>query len=189
MGTIWLIIGGVRSGKSRLACRLAADSGLPVSYIATAEPRDGEMSARIAAHQRERPPNWRTIEEPTAIRHALSVAGDGCAIVDCLTLWLSNRLPPTWRDNPPTLEDIDAEAKAILTELDQVVKDCHDRSGPTIFVTNEVGSGIIPADAFSRAYENILGAVNQAVAAPAERVYLCHAGLALELKGAGAQSL
>ncbi len=93
-----LILGGARSGKSRLAERLAAESGLAVSYIATAQAGDGEMGWRIAEHRARRPAHWRTLEEPLALAATLRSEAEAgrCLLVDCLTLWLTNLLL-AWR--------------------------------------------------------------------------------------------
>jgi adenosyl cobinamide kinase/adenosyl cobinamide phosphate guanylyltransferase len=190
MGAIWLITGGVRSGKSRLAVRLASEFE-SVTYVATAEAGDAEMSQRIAAHQAERPQAWQTIEEPLGLADAVGRAADGGLIVDCLTLWTSNRLfPSDWPDDgagdavaalmASRRQDVLYDAAAILEAL-------RARSGTALVVTNEVGSGVIPPDLRLRAWEETLGAVNSLVAAAADRLYLCVAGQAIDLKALGAK--
>jgi len=190
MGAIWLITGGVRSGKSRLAVRLASEFDA-VTYVATAEAGDAEMSQRIATHQAERPQGWQTIEEPLDLAGAIGRAPDGCLIVDCLTLWTSNRLfPEEWPDDDASDTVgalIASRAQDLLTEATTIVEALRSRSGATIVVTNEVGSGIIPPDPRLRAWEDTLGAVNSMVAGAAERLYLCVAGQAVDLKTIGAR--
>jgi adenosyl cobinamide kinase/adenosyl cobinamide phosphate guanylyltransferase len=182
----------VRSGKSRLAVRLAAEFE-SVTYVATAEAGDAEMSQRISAHQAERPPGWQTIEEPLGLAHAVGRATDGGLIVDCLTLWTSNRLfPADWPDDGAS--DAVAALMAsrrqdVLDEAAAIVEALRGRTGTALVVTNEVGSGIIPPDLRLRAWEDTLGAVNSLVAVAAERLYLCVAGQAIDLKALGAQAV
>jgi adenosyl cobinamide kinase/adenosyl cobinamide phosphate guanylyltransferase len=165
---ITLLVGGARSGKSDLAVRMAAAQDAPVVVIATGEPRDEEMAERIDRHRRERPPAWTTIEEPLDLAGALAkVDTSACVLVDCLTLWVSNLL----ERETDAVEILGVEAARIAA----------DRPGPTIVVSNEVGSGVVPADPATRAYRDALGRVNAAWAAVAERAYLLVAGRAIEL--------
>jgi len=168
-----LILGGVRSGKSRLAERLAAGTGKPVTYIATAMARDdAEMAARIAAHQARRPAGWALVEEPLALAAAVQAhaRAGGCVLVECLTLWLTNLL---------VSEDaaaIDREQAALLAVLD-------DLPGDVIMVGNETGMGIVPLGELTRRYCDAAGRLHQDIAARCERVLLTVAGLPLALKG------
>ncbi len=169
--TLVLLTGGARSGKSALALRLARDAGKSVVFIATAEPRDEEMTARIEQHRDERPEAWRTIEEPLALAQAIRAAGDDATIVvDCLTLWVANVLE---RGRDPIPEGEDA-ARAAAT-----------RDGLVVVVTNEVGAGIVPTEPLARAYRDALGAVNAAWANVADRALLVVAGRVLELERYG----
>lgn len=165
-----LIIGGARSGKSGLAERLARESRLPVSYIATAEARDQEMAARIAHHQARRPPGWHTVEEPLHLAACLQQHADSgrCVLVDCLTLWLTNVL----------LADQEGEVADLLATLPTL-------PGEIILVSNEVGWGIVPINALARRFADEQGRLNQQLAACCERVTLVAAGLPLVLKNAG----
>lgn len=167
-----LILGGVRSGKSRLAESLARDCGLPVTYIATATPSDDEMRARIAAHRARRPQQWGLIEEPLALAATLECCcrPDRCVLVECLTLWLSNLL---WVEEPGRLE-------RELAALDQALPGLR---GEVIFVGNEVNMGLIPVNHLARRYGDLAGNLHQRVAAQAERVVLTVAGLPLVLNG------
>ena len=169
--SIELIIGGARSGKSSLAERRAAESGLAVAYIATATIGDGEMAQRIAHHRERRPAHWRTVEEPLHLADALrSEAAPGrLLLVDCLTLWLSNLLLG------PGLEP---ERRRLLEALG-------DLPGRVIMVSNEVGWGVVPANELARRCAGEQGRLNQAVAALCDRVTLVVAGLPLELKAGG----
>jgi adenosylcobinamide kinase/adenosylcobinamide-phosphate guanylyltransferase len=167
-----LILGGVRSGKSRLAEQLAHASGLAVTYVATATASDDEMRARIATHQQRRPASWRLIEEPLALAEVLEQQANPrrCLLVECLTLWLANLL---WSDDPGRLERELAALDAVLPRV----------SGQVIFVSNEVNMGVIPVNALARRYGDLAGSLHQRIAAQARRVVLMVAGLPLVLKG------
>ncbi|CAG8867339.1 Bifunctional adenosylcobalamin biosynthesis protein CobP [Pseudomonas fluorescens] len=167
-----LILGGARSGKSRLAEQLAAASGLPVTYIATSEPLDGEMNARVQLHRERRPADWGLIEEPVAMAAVLrrEAAQDRCLLVDCLTLWLTNLL---MLEDPQRLAE---ERDALLGCLAQL-------PGTVILVSNETGLGVVPMGELTRRYVDLAGLIHQAVAERCERVVLTVAGLPLMLKG------
>jgi adenosylcobinamide kinase/adenosylcobinamide-phosphate guanylyltransferase len=185
-----LIIGGARSGKSELAARLAAASGRDVLVLATMQPRDDELRARVAAHRASRPAAWRTVEEPLRVLDALRAQAPAGSFVllDCLTLWISNLLlaaAPAQEDLPHdiaahAIAEIDARAAALASW-------CAAYDGDVAAVTNEVGMGVVPAYALGRYFRDALGAANRAFAARAERVYLTVAGLALDLKALGAE--
>jgi adenosylcobinamide kinase/adenosylcobinamide-phosphate guanylyltransferase len=167
-----LILGGVRSGKSRLAEQRAQASGLPVTYIATATAQDDEMKARIAHHQGQRPDHWQLVEEPLALATAMQrhAAADHCVLVDCLTLWLTNLL---------CAEDearLRREVAALLETLPRL-------PGQIIMVSNETGMGVVPLGELTRRYCDEAGRLHQAVAQCCERVILTVAGLPLHLKG------
>lgn len=167
--SLTLLIGGARAGKSSLALRRAAASGLPVVFIATAEARDAEMAERIAAHREERDPRWSTVEEPGDLAGALAAApAASCVIVDCLTLWVANLLVRS-----------DAEIARAAAEAAEVAAR---REGPTIAVSNEVGMGVVPASALGRRYRDVLGRVNAIWAERAEAAALVIAGRPLWLE-------
>jgi adenosylcobinamide kinase/adenosylcobinamide-phosphate guanylyltransferase len=180
-----LVLGGARSGKSALAERLARASGKQVVYLATSHAGDAEMAARIAHHRAHRPGDWLTIEEPTALAARLRelCAPDRVVLVDCLTLWLSNLMFSTHQDYPE-VGPIDlaplffAERAALLDWFDAAAE------GEVVFVSNEIGLGVVPFGAVSRAFVDEAGRLNQAVAARCERVLFVAAGLPLALKGA-----
>ena len=162
-----VLIGGARSGKSSLAVELASRQRAPVVFVATAEGRDEEMAKRIASHRAARPPEWTTIEAPLDLTGVLSsLPADACVVVDCLTLWVSN-LMEAGRD----VAVVGAEAAAVAAA----------RPGLTIAVTNEVGSGIVPGDAGTRLYRDLLGSVNTTWVGAAERALLMVAGRAVPL--------
>lgn len=163
------MLGGARSGKSAHAEAIALASGLDLLYIATAEAGDAEMADRIAHHRDRRGPDWRTVEEPLALSETLRHEADpGRAIlVDCLTLWLSNLLFAE--------RDLEAEAAGLARVLP-------DLSGRVVFVSNEVGLGLVPETALGRRFRDAQGRLNQAVAAAVPEVVFVAAGLPLVLK-------
>ena len=168
MAPLILILGGARSGKSRHAERLIAEYAPPWTYIATAEALDDEMRQRIAGHQARRDSRWQTVEVPHELARAVrKVPADRPLLIDCLTLWLSNRL----------LADTDPgqEVAALLDALAA-------RPAATIIVSNEVGLGIVPCNALARRFRDAAGLANQGIAARADRVEFIAAGLALRLK-------
>jgi adenosylcobinamide kinase/adenosylcobinamide-phosphate guanylyltransferase len=167
-----LILGGARSGKSRLAEKLADESGLAVSYIATSQALDGEMNARIQQHRERRPAAWGLVEEPLALARVLreQAGADKCLLVDCLTLWLTNLL---MLDDPARLS---AERDALL--------DCvSDLPGRILLVSNETGLGVVPLGELTRRYVDEAGWLHQALAERCERVVFTVAGLPMVLKG------
>jgi adenosyl cobinamide kinase/adenosyl cobinamide phosphate guanylyltransferase len=163
-----LLLGGARSGKSATAQRFAAEAGNPVTFIATAEPLDDEMTARIRRHRDERPAQWRTIEAPIDLRSAVTSAPrTDFLIVDCLTLWVSNLLA-----TGAAADQVVLEARAVANEL--AGRDC-------VVISNEVGLGIVPVNGLARAYRDLLGEVNSIFAESADRALLLVAGRALDL--------
>lgn len=173
--TATLLLGGARSGKSARALALAASAAEKV-FVATAEPLDEEMAARIARHRRDRSPDFTTIEAPLDLTGALrSAFGPGRAVVvDCLTLWLSNLM----RHGRPVEQEMAALCEAIRAVAG-------DPEAKLILVSNEVGAGIAPANALAREFRDAHGRLNQLVAATADRVELVTAGLPLVLKPPG----
>lgn len=167
-----LILGGARSGKSRLAEKLAADSGCAVTYIATSQPLDGEMNERVRHHRERRPPHWALIEEPIELARVLreNARVDTCLLVDCLTLWLTNLL---MLENPQRLTD---ERDALLQCLGEL-------PGEFLFVSNETGMGVVPLGELTRRFVDEAGWLHQALAERCQRVVLTVAGLPLTLKG------
>ena len=173
-----LILGGVRSGKSSHAQRLAAN-GERVLFVATAEAGDQEMEARIEAHREARPLDWYTLEEPIDLVGALTplLHRYDTVLLDCLTMWVSNLLlrgPETASARSGTL----SEARRLLDMY---------RNGDAswIVVSNEVGLGVVPPTELGRVYSDELGRVNQLVAAEADEVYFMAAGLPLQVKASG----
>ena len=162
---IRLLIGGARSGKSRLAVRFATAQSSPVIFIATAEPGDAEMAARIAVHKAERPTGWTTVEEPINLNRALSTGpADALVIVDCLTLWIANLL------------DSGLSSDRILDLARSAAGAAAARSGLVVAITNEVGGGIVPDNPLARRYRDLLGDANRIWAEHAAETLLVVAG-------------
>ncbi|EPX76699.1 bifunctional adenosylcobinamide kinase/adenosylcobinamide-phosphate guanylyltransferase [Salipiger mucosus] len=170
MGKSIMITGGARSGKSGLAEDMTLSLGRPAIYIATAEAHDPEMADRIARHQARRGAEWQTLAAPLDLAGALrnSDTDDGTPrLVDCLTLWLSNLLLAG--------EDWEAAADALVAELAR-------QRAPVVFVTNEVGAGIVPENRLARTFRDAAGLVNQQVASACDELWLCVAGHPLKVK-------
>jgi adenosylcobinamide kinase/adenosylcobinamide-phosphate guanylyltransferase len=167
-----LILGGARSGKSALAERIALQSQLDVVYVATAQAGDGEMSERIAHHRASRPAHWQCVEEPLALADALRAHArpDRCVLVDCLTLWLSNLLASS-------------DADRFARERDALLDLVPALPGAAVFVSNEVGLGIVPMGELTRRFVDEAGRLHQALAQRCDRVVFVAAGLPLALKG------
>ena len=167
-GPLVLVLGGARSGKSVFAEARVTALAPPWIYIATAQAFDDEMRARIATHRDRRDKRWRTIDAPHDLCTTLRDApADAPVLVDCLTLWLTNRL----------LAGAD-----LATERAQIVDALAARNAPTFVVSNEVGLGIVPDNELSRRFRDEAGFLHQAVAAHADEVHLMVAGLSIRAK-------
>ena len=177
--SIMLILGGARSGKSRFAQELAAKPGKKVLFVATGEPLDEEMRARIDTHKKSRPAGWRTLEAPTNVARALrgKIGDADVVIIDCITLLVSN-----------LMEDENTDAgtweKKVVTEIKSLITLLKNSKANFIIVSNEVGLGLVPTTPIGRAYRDILGIANQMLARNADEVYLMVAGIPVVLKGA-----
>ncbi len=186
-----LILGGQKSGKSRRAENLAVEwlAASPhhcAVLIATAQPWDDEMRARITRHQQDRAarvPGMTTVEEPLALAEALMAHSqpDTLVLIDCLTLWLTNLLlpahPQVLEEKRPFVDITNAQIAIFLVAIEKT-------PGPVVIVGNEIGLGVIPLGSETRAFVDALGLLNQAVAQVCQRVTLMAAGLPLTLKGA-----
>jgi len=169
------ILGGARSGKSAHAEQLAVASGLPVTYIATAQVYDSEFAQRIDHHKRRRPATWGLVEEPFFLADTLrqQAAPDRCLLVDCLTLWLAQWICEDC--HPPQDRSWVQERQALLEVLPTL-------PGQIILVSNEVGMGIVPLGEINRRFQDEQGRLNQAVAAVCDWAVFMAAGLPLRLK-------
>lgn len=189
---IALLIGGARAGKSALAERLAVASRRPVVFVATMEPGDDEVRARIAAHRSSRPAAWRTVEAPLDVAPALrehARAGD-FVILDCVTLWVSNMLLRSVTDiDGITADEAEVAVAASVRAGQELLEWLVTFDGEVALVTNEVGMGVVPPYPLGRVFRDALGRVNALIAARADRVYYLVAGLAMELKATGALPL
>ncbi len=178
MATIILITGGSRSGKSAYAQGVAEAHPGERIYIATCPVIDGEMAERIKKHQQARKQGWSTIEETENLVAALHSAKKAKTIlVDCLTLWVNNLLYKAESENTAlTEEEITARSLEVLDV-------CKSLPGTIIFVTNETGMGIVPADPQSRLFRDLAGRCNQIMADSADTVILMISGIAVTIKG------
>lgn len=169
-----LILGGARSGKSRMAEQRSLDSGLALIYVATATVHDGEMAARVERHQSDRDERFNLIEEPLALASVLQQhqSDEHCILVDCLTLWLSNCLhAQCW----------DEQRKALFSVLPKI-------NGHVVLVSNETGLGVVPMGELSRRFVDEAGLLHQELAGLCDRVTLSVAGLPLQVKPPGASA-
>ncbi|MEQ1120480.1 bifunctional adenosylcobinamide kinase/adenosylcobinamide-phosphate guanylyltransferase [Acinetobacter seifertii] len=167
-----LILGGARSGKSRLAEQMAISTQLPVTYVATAQALDPEMQSRIAHHQNQRPVHWALVEEPLFLANALKKIDqpNQIILVDCLTLWLTNLL---------LLEDQSVQQ----FECEQLLKVLPTLESEIILVSNETGLGVVPLGEISRRFVDESGRLHQALGQIADKVVFCVAGFPMILKG------
>ncbi|AOG10730.1 bifunctional adenosylcobinamide kinase/adenosylcobinamide-phosphate guanylyltransferase [Agrobacterium sp. RAC06] len=167
-----LVLGGARSGKSRFAEGLARNSALEKIYLATGRAWDDEMRTRIESHKADRANDgWTTHEEPVDLVGALKALDKPgrVILVDCLTLWVTNLMMEEGRD-------VDADGAALAASLGEL-------KATVIFVSNEVGLGIVPENKMARAFRDHAGRLHQAIAAEAAEVYFIAAGLPLKMKG------
>ncbi len=172
---VTLILGGARSGKSSYAQALGAGWPGRVVVVATALPLDPEMKLRIDEHRKRRPPHWITVEATRELPKPSSLSEAGGIILDCLTLWVSNRLLESGAG-----QELAAE---LSMELDGFVSEARSCGLELAMVSNEVGHGIVPDNALARNYRDLLGEINQRAAALADRVIYLVAGIPLVIKG------
>lgn len=175
--TVTFVLGGVRSGKSRYAQEFASTFDR-VSFIATARGSDAEMRRKIAEHRRQRPSSWKTVEAPTRLAAAIRKEGADAAalVVDCLTTYVAN--------NMETRNGTRANLKKarLWNDIERVCQSIQSTKASVVIVSNEVGSGIVPAFRSGRLYRDLLGQLNQQIARIADRVVLMVAGVPLAIK-------
>jgi adenosylcobinamide kinase/adenosylcobinamide-phosphate guanylyltransferase len=184
MAKTTLIIGGARSGKSRHALELARKKAEKVLFVATAEAGDEEMRQRIEEHKKARPAAWRTLEVQIDVgKRIQQELGDAAVvIVDCIALLVNNVFSRHYSANCHT-EGPKAIEKAVEDEINGLIACFRQVEANFIVVSNEVGTGIVPADAMSRLYRDLLGKANQMLAQHADEVLMMVAGIPLQLKG------
>lgn len=178
---IILVTGGARSGKSAFAEQLTA-KGKKVAYLATAQIFDEEMRFRVQRHQKRRPADWQTYEAPTQAEQAIREAAKGhdTILFDCITLYLSNYLCSF--ASLPQEEVLYQGSKELITKLLAAAKEAKANGTTTIFVTNEVGAGIVPENQLARFYRDLSGLANQQIAAAADSVYFVVSGIPVDIK-------
>lgn len=192
-----LILGGARSGKSRLAQQMAEKPGEKVLFVATGQPLDDEMALRITEHKRKRPGNWRTLEIDIKVGQKLKeqIGGAEVVLLDCLTLLVSNILTREGREpfsSPSTGEDegegenceaISEAEKRVIDEVEELIECINRHESTFIVVSNEVGLGLVPENKLGRVYRDLLGKANQLLARQADEVYFMASGIPLKIKG------
>ena len=168
------IVGGARSGKSRLSVELAKKISKKVLFIATLKPQDSEMKKRIALHKNSRPSSWKTIEEKTDIAPILSKRKNAAdvVIIDCLGLLITNLISENLKD------------RSIENNIRSIAKASKSADSTVIIVSNEVGGGIVPDNPLARRFRDLAGTANQVMSQSADTVYSIHAGIPVKIKEA-----
>ena len=179
MAKIYLVTGGARSGKSQFAESICISSQKKIGYIATSEIHDDEMKRRVEMHQDRRPREWKTWESPSGAIEVLKEAQENSEILlfDCLTLYLTY-----WMFSPETPQNPKEKEKFVLLKIDDLLKSFKSWEGTIIFVTNEVGLGIVPENSVAREFRDLAGLMNEKVAKAANEVYWVVCGQAIPLK-------
>jgi adenosylcobinamide kinase/adenosylcobinamide-phosphate guanylyltransferase len=179
-GKLIFITGGARSGKSRFAEEMAGKTGKKVAYIATGQPKDSEMKARIQKHKVRRPTNWQTFEEPIKVKALIDKIGleKEVILIDCLTLLTSNLL---LRREEKIGDEMWQEE--VLSEIKKLAEGVYKVPARVIIVSNEVGMGLVPDNPLGRFYRDILGRANNIIAGMADEVILMVSGIPIKIKG------
>ena len=169
---IIFITGGVRSGKSQFAMNLAEEFPGPKAYLATAQALDEEMARRIGNHQKSRPKDWQTFEEPLSVSKVVRDNGNDLALIllDCVTLWISNAMMAGWNES------------RVLEETETFLSECRKARCSVILVGNEVGWGIVPDNPAARIFRDLSGSVQQKMAREADEVYFLVSGIPQRIK-------
>lgn len=179
MGKLTFLLGGARSGKSSHAQKLAEQSVKPVTFIATAQALDDEMSARIRKHQQERPTSWKTLEIPFNIVSQLDSLNTEVVILDCMTLLVSN-LVMQYIENDLVNEE--KSMQAVRAEIDELLTYIGDHEQDWFIISNEVGLGLVPPYQLGRVYRDLLGWANQQLAREADEVLWMVAGIPVPIQ-------
>jgi adenosylcobinamide kinase/adenosylcobinamide-phosphate guanylyltransferase len=177
--TLTLILGGARSGKSSYAQSLAEETGRSVTFLATAQALDEEMSARIRKHRAERPPDWQTLEIPLGISSHLGQLKTEVVILDCITLLVTNVLMQFVKDD---LVDEAPFTQALQKEVDELIASIRGGNQNWIIISNELGLGLVPPYQMGRVYRDLLGWANQRLARAADKVIFMVAGIPTVIK-------
>ncbi|MBC7107074.1 MAG: bifunctional adenosylcobinamide kinase/adenosylcobinamide-phosphate guanylyltransferase [Firmicutes bacterium] len=183
-----LVLGGARSGKSDFALKLALRTGGAVLFVATAEPGDEEMRARIEAHRRQRPRSWRVLDAPRGVGRLLTAEyrGEATVLVDCVTMLVSNVLLASLPASGVFgVAEAETALSAVRREIEELLDTAEGHPARYILVSNEVGLGVVPDNALARLYRDALGRANRLLAARAHELYLLVAGIPLVIKGPG----
>jgi adenosylcobinamide kinase/adenosylcobinamide-phosphate guanylyltransferase len=167
-----LITGGVKSGKSSFAVSVASKEERNVVFVATAQPTDEEMKKKIEEHKRSRPQSWRTVEINRNLLNEVKELKGDVLLIDCITLYISQKLSSKKA----------AEEKKVLNEISELAGWAKKKFLTSIFVTNEVGSGVVPETFLGRVFSEVLGKANQLLAKEADEVYFLVAGIPLKIK-------
>lgn len=179
MPKITFILGGARSGKSSYAQKLGEESGKSVTFLATAQAYDEEMSARIKKHQSDRPQHWQTLEIQTDVASHVDEIKSEIVILDCITLLASNLMMQFVKDDIVVEEKF---MKAMQNETQNLVSAMRESKRDWIIVSNEVGLGLVPPYPMGRVYRDLLGRANQCLANEANEVLLMVAGIPMKVK-------
>jgi adenosylcobinamide kinase/adenosylcobinamide-phosphate guanylyltransferase len=179
MGKLTLILGGTRSGKSSYAQSLAEETGKSVTFLATAQALDDEMSARIQKHRAERSPDWETLEIPLDITTHLGKIKTDVVILDCITLLVTNVLMQFVKDD---LVDEEPFTQVLQKEVDELIAKIRTVNQDWIIISNEVGLGLVPPYQMGRVYRDLLGWANQQLARAADKVIFMVAGIPTVIK-------
>src|SRR5512145_1537203 len=180
MGRLTLILGGARSGKSSYAQALAEESGRSVTFLATAQALDEEMSARIQKHRSERPAGWQTLEVPFEIAPHIARINSDVVILDCITLLVTNVMMQFVKND---LVEETSFMQAVQKEIDALIKNIREQKQEWLIVSNEVGLGLVPPYQMGRVYRDVLGWANQRLAREADQVIFMVAGIPMIVKG------
>lgn len=183
-GKIVLVTGGARSGKSTFAEKLVAESGKKIAYIATSQIFDEEMRFRVALHRKRRPVDWQTYEAPFDAQRAIEAAAQqhDAILFDCITIYLSNILCQLEEQKLDKPEQIYQLTRQKISQLITAAEEAAAQGAVVVFVTNEVGAGIVPENKLSRLYRDISGLANQQLAKAAADVYAVIAGIPVNIK-------
>jgi len=181
MGKLTFIIGGARSGKSSFAQKLAEDSGKSVTFIATAQALDDEMSARINKHQQERRADWGTLEIPFGVAPYLceKPTSTGVYLLDCITLLVTNLIMQCTQDD---IADEQQSTQAVEHEMNELLVYIREHEQDWIIISNEVGQGLVPPYQMGRVYRDLLGKANQRIASVADEVFWMVAGIPMPIQ-------